>query len=108
MLEFALATIEFQYTERKVECMKSVKEMPTKRRWFMLFLLCLVIGINYLDRGNLAVAAPVMQKELGLSPATMGILFSAFAWSYAFCLPFAGALLDKIGPRILMTIALVG
>lgn len=108
MLEFALETIEFQYTERKVECMKSVKEMPTKRRWFMLFLLCLVIGINYLDRGNLAVAAPVMQKELGLSPATMGILFSAFAWSYAFCLPFAGALLDKIGPRILMTIALVG
>lgn len=108
MLEFALATIEFQYTERKVECMKSVKEMPTKRRWFMLFLLCLVIGINYLDRGNLAVAAPVMQKELGLSTATMGILFSAFAWSYAFCLPFAGALLDKIGPRILMTIALVG
>lgn len=108
MLEFALAAIEFQYTERKVECMKSVKEMPTKRRWFMLFLLCLVIGINYLDRGNLAVAAPVMQKELGLSPATMGILFSAFAWSYAFCLPFAGALLDKIGPRILMTIALVG
>lgn len=108
MLEFALVTIEFQYTERKVECMKSVKEMPTKRRWFMLFLLCLVIGINYLDRGNLAVAAPVMQKELGLSPATMGILFSAFAWSYAFCLPFAGALLDKIGPRILMTIALVG
>uniref|UniRef100_UPI00402A9FD8 MFS transporter n=1 Tax=Veillonella magna TaxID=464322 RepID=UPI00402A9FD8 len=88
--------------------MKSVKEMPTKRRWFMLFLLCLVIGINYLDRGNLGVAAPVMPQEVGLSPATMGNLFSAFAWSYAFCLPFAGALLDKIGPRILMTIALVG
>ncbi len=83
-------------------------EKPTKQRWRMLLLICAVIGINYLDRGNLAVAAPVMQQELGLQPATMGLLFSAFAWSYALFLPFAGALLDRIGPRIMMTIAIVG
>ncbi|WP_277301038.1 MFS transporter [Veillonella montpellierensis] len=80
----------------------------TKRRWFMLLLLCLVIGINYLDRGNLAVAAPVMQTSLGINHAMMGLLFSAFAWSYAFCLPLAGMILDKVGPRILMTIAIIG
>lgn len=83
-------------------------EKPTKQRWRMLVLICAVIGINYLDRGNLAVAAPVMQHELGLQPATMGLLFSAFAWSYAFFLPFAGAMLDRIGPRIMMTVAIVG
>jgi len=81
---------------------------PTKVRWFMLSLIMMIMVINYLDRGNLAVAAPVMQKELGLDPATMGILFSAFAWSYAFCIPFAGALLDKIGPRLMFTIGIVG
>jgi MFS transporter, ACS family, D-galactonate transporter len=81
---------------------------PTKRRWFMLGLICMVIGLNYLDRGNLAVAAPVMQKELGINAATMGVLFSAFAWSYAFCLPFAGALLDRFGPRIMFTVAIIG
>lgn len=74
----------------------------------MLLLLCLVIGINYLDRGNLAVAAPVMQTSLGINNAMMGLLFSAFAWSYAFCLPLAGMILDKVGPRILMTIAIIG
>lgn len=84
------------------------KEKPTKQRWFMLLLICFVIAVNYLDRGNLAVAAPVMQHELNLPPATMGILFSAFAWSYSMCLPVAGILLDKLGPRLLMTIALVG
>lgn len=74
----------------------------------MLLLLCLVIGINYLDRGNLAVAAPVMQTSLGINHAMMGLLFSAFAWSYAFCLPLAGMILDKVGSRILMTIAIIG
>lgn len=83
-------------------------ESMTKRRWLMLALICMVIGVNYLDRGNLAVAAPVMQQELGINSAMMGVLFSAFAWSYAFCLPFAGVILDKIGPRILMTIAIIG
>jgi len=86
----------------------STTTKPTKVRWFMLSLLMMIMVVNYLDRGNLAVAAPVMQKELGLDPATMGILFSAFAWSYAFCIPFAGAILDKIGPRLMFTIGIVG
>jgi len=86
----------------------SVNTKLTKTRWFMLSLLMLIMVVNYLDRGNLAIAAPVMQKELGIDAATMGILFSAFAWSYAFCIPFAGALLDKIGPRIMFTIGIVG
>ena len=92
----------------KVERGNNMTEKPTKQRWRMLVLICAVIGINYLDRGNLAVAAPVMQQELGLQPATMGLLFSAFAWSYAFFLPFAGAMLDRIGPRLMMTLATIG
>lgn len=87
---------------------KEISAKPTKTRWFMLSLLMIIMVVNYLDRGNLAVAAPVMQKELGIDAATMGILFSAFAWSYAFCIPFAGALLDKIGPRLMFTIGIVG
>jgi ACS family D-galactonate transporter-like MFS transporter len=68
----------------------------------------LVMCINYLDRANLSVAAPVMGKELNLSPATMGILFSAFGWMYTATIPFAGAILDRIGPRILFTVSLIG
>jgi len=60
----------------------------TKTRWAMLSLIMVVMCVNYLDRGNLAVSAPVMQKELGINSAQMGLLFSAFAWSYAFIIPF--------------------
>jgi MFS transporter, ACS family, D-galactonate transporter len=77
-------------------------------RWLMLLLIVMVMFVNYMDRGNLAVAAPLMQKELNLNAAGLGLLFSAFAWAYLLCIPFAGILLDRIGPRLTFTIALVG
>ena len=46
----------------------------------MLFLLFILTAINYLDRTNMAVAAPSMSSDLGFDAATMGLLFSAFAW----------------------------
>jgi ACS family D-galactonate transporter-like MFS transporter len=74
----------------------------------MTLLVVMVTCLNYLDRANLAVAAPVIQKELGVNAAMMGIIFSSFAWSYAFFIPFAGAILDKLGPRLVYTIGLFG
>jgi ACS family D-galactonate transporter-like MFS transporter len=85
---------------------QSVKR--TKVRWFMTFLITLVTCLCYVDRANLAVAAPVMAKHLHLNAAAMGIVFSAFGWSYTVCVPFAGVLLDRFGPRILYTIGIIG
>lgn len=45
-------------------------------------LLSLMIFIQYVDRGNIATAAPLMKKELGLSVAQIGLLVSAFYWTY--------------------------
>ena len=45
-------------------------------------LLALSVFINYVDRGNLATAAPLMKGELGLSAAQVGVLLSAFFWTY--------------------------
>jgi sugar phosphate permease len=42
----------------------------------------LAIFINYLDRGNLATAAPLIKGELKLSNTQIGILVSAFYWVY--------------------------
>lgn len=92
----------------QLENMAAETEKMTKTRWSMLALIMLVMCLNYLDRGNLAVSAPVMQKELGINAAEMGLLFSAFAWSYAFMIPFAGGLLDKIGPKTMFTIGIIG
>jgi len=61
----------------------------------ILTLLALSIFINYIDRGNLSVAAPLLQNELALSPTQLGILFSSFFWTYtAFQIP-AGFLVDR-------------
>ena len=61
----------------------------------VLILLVVSVAINYLDRGVLSVSAPILQHELTLSPTEMGLLFSAFFWSYAVFQLVAGWLVDR-------------
>ena len=56
--------------------------MPSAR-WTMIILCCLANTINYIDRANLAVAAPIMQRELGFDSTTIGFILSGFFWTYA-------------------------
>ena len=70
-------------------------------RWIVL-LLAVVVFINYFDRGTLATASPLLQKELGLSDAELGILFSAFFWTYAPLQPFAGWLAQRFDVRYVL------
>ena len=49
----------------------------------MLVLLVISIFINYIDRSNLSIAAPLIQKEMYLTDSQMGLLFSAFFWTYS-------------------------
>jgi len=80
--------------------------MP-KARWTMIALCFLASTINYIDRANLAVAAPFIQRELHLSAATMSFILGAFFWTYAAMqIPFGWAA-DRIGPRITMAVAVV-
>jgi MFS family permease len=68
----------------------------------LVALLAGAIFINYFDRGNLAIAAPQVQAELGLNNAQMGVLFSAFFWSYAPMQPLAGWLAQRVDVRWLL------
>jgi len=79
------------------------------RRSQTVALVLLVVSgvVNYLDRGTLAVANEFIRADLGLSLGQMGLLLSAFSWSYALCQLPVGALVDKIGPRWLLGIGLV-
>src|ERR1700761_2092863 len=71
-----------------------------------LALLVVAGVINYIDRATLAVANPLIRQDLGLSIADMGYLLSAFLWAYAFAQLPTGAMVDKLGPRILLTLGL--
>lgn len=68
-----------------------------KRRWVMGVLLGVGVLINYFDRINLSVAAPQLKAAFDLSPAEMGLLFSAFFWPYALLQVPAGIVLDRFG-----------
>src|SRR5712691_11889638 len=74
-------------------------------RWVVLLLLCLMYLITYLDRVSLANTATLIMKEYGFSKITMGVIFSAFIWSYALFQVPGGWLGDRFGPRrVLSTI----
>jgi MFS transporter, ACS family, D-galactonate transporter len=60
-----------------------------------LALLAICVLINYVDRGNLSVAAPLLQRELGLSPSQLGILFAAFFTTYTAMQFVIGWLIDR-------------
>jgi MFS family permease len=69
------------------------------RRWVVLALVFFGIVISYVDRGNLSIAAPSIMRDFAIAPGAMGVLLSAFFWTYgAFQLP-AGALVDRFGIR---------
>jgi ACS family D-galactonate transporter-like MFS transporter len=61
--------------------------------------------INYLDRTVLGIAAPFLTRDLGLDAAEMGLVFSAFSWSYAVLQIPGGIFLDRFGTRITYFIA---
>jgi ACS family D-galactonate transporter-like MFS transporter len=79
---------------------------PTYARYGILALIAGATMINYLDRTLLSVAAPFMAKDLALAPATLGLVFSAFSWSYALAQLPGGAVLDRWGTRAIYTLSL--
>lgn len=70
--------------------------MP-QRRWRIGGLLGIGVLVNYFDRISLSVAAPQLQQEFHLSNSDLGLLFSAFFWTYALLQIPTGMILDRFG-----------
>ncbi|MFF1918438.1 MFS transporter [Streptomyces sp. NPDC058239] len=81
---------------------------PTRVRWKMFVLLLGVVALNYIDRGSVSVALPLITKDLGLSKETTGFLLSAFFWTYALMQIPSGWLADRFGARRMVSGACVG
>src|SRR5277367_4533305 len=88
---------------QRVACTRRVKRIQNMSL-FLVFIICVV---NYMDRGTLSVANPLIRNELGLSVAEMGVLLSAFLWPYAFTLLVAGAIVDRGKPRKVLAVSLI-
>jgi ACS family D-galactonate transporter-like MFS transporter len=72
----------------------------TRARFGVLALIALVTMVNYLDRSVLGLAAPTMAKDLGLAAGSLGIIFSAFSWTYTACQIPGGVFLDRFGTKL--------
>ncbi len=70
----------------------------------VLVLLAFSVFINYVDRGNLSIAAPMLKDELGLSASQLGILLSSFFWTYGFFQILSGWLVDRLNVNWVMAI----
>ena len=68
----------------------------------LVFLLGAAVFLNYVDRGAIGIAAPLMKSDLGLSEEAYGLAFSAFFWIYAPVQFFAGWLCDRFSVYKLM------
>ena len=77
------------------------------RRYVIAVLLLLMITVAYVDRMIMSMAGPVIAKEFGLSPLSLGTLFSSFLWGYAATMLLAGWSLDRFGVRVVVPAALI-
>lgn len=68
-------------------------------RYGIVAMLFAVTVINYADRATIAIAGPVVSRDLGLTALQMGFIFSAFGWSYVICQVPGGWLLDRFGSK---------
>jgi len=66
-------------------------------------LLSAALLINYVDRGTVSTAAPLLERELGLTPSELGWVLAAFFWAYVPAQPLMGWLVDRVGAARVLT-----
>src|SRR4051812_28335739 len=86
---------------------KNARTQRTRFRYTILAAIFLNVVINYMDRTNISVAATTMSNDLQLSSWQLGLIFSAFGWTYAGLQIPGGILADRFSPRILYTFCLI-
>src|SRR5687768_2372239 len=70
----------------------------------LVALLSVALLVNYIDRGSIATAAPMLEQELRLSASEMGWVLAAFYWAYAPMQPVMGWLADRYGPARVLSV----
>ena len=81
---------------------------PTKRlRWWIVWTLFFSTVINYIDRQTLSNLAPVITREFHMTNTEYGLVVSSFQIAYAVMWLVGGVLLDLIGTRLGLALAMV-
>ncbi|NIE99402.1 MFS transporter [Pantoea sp. Acro-805] len=81
----------------------SLRKQKSHVRYIILVIVFIITSVNYADRATLSIAGSSLAKELGLDPADMGLIFSAFGWAYLIMQIPGGWLLDRYGSKRVYT-----
>lgn len=73
----------------------------TRRRHAVVLMLFVTVTINYLDRANMALAAPALRADFHLGAPQLGLLLAGFGWTYVLFQIPGGLLVDRVKPRML-------
>ncbi|MBM3773962.1 MAG: MFS transporter [Acidobacteria bacterium] len=74
-------------------------------RWIPAVSMLLVSLISYVDRNTLALLAPTILKETGLSGQQYGFIIAVFSVAYMATNPLWGRILDRVGLPVGMAVA---
>jgi ACS family glucarate transporter-like MFS transporter len=86
----------------------ALPERPSNVRWLILAILALIMVVTAFGRLNLGISAKYLQDEFQFTTQTMGWILGAFAFGYAlFQIPWGWAG-DRFGPRVMLTLAILG
>jgi ACS family hexuronate transporter-like MFS transporter len=78
----------------------------THQRWGIVALLFLAAMVNNLDRQSLSVLAPTLKGHLHFGSIEYSYIVTAFLAAYTLGYTFCGQLLDRLGVRIGLALAL--
>jgi ACS family hexuronate transporter-like MFS transporter len=76
-------------------------------RWWIVWTLFLSTAINYVSRQTFSIMAPVITAKFHLSHTDLATIFGAFQISYALTWLLGGIVLDAVGTRIGLALAVV-
>lgn len=82
--------------------------MKHSYRYNILFMMVLMVIINYIDRGAISYAQEYIIKEYGFGAVEWGAVLGYFGYGYLFGALFGGALADKKGPKFVWILIGIG
>src|SRR5471032_1420435 len=91
--------------EARAAALRAARPKGKNLRWVIIAIVTLLAVTNYLDRGNLSVAAPQIMHDLHISNTLMGVILSAFVWPYAIMNLPTGWAIDRFGAKLMLTLA---
>lgn len=85
----------------------AVSRRMRRMQWVAVALVTAAIALNYIDRSTLAIGNLTIRQEFGINATAIGALQSFWSVTYACAQVPVGFLLDRLGPRYLIGLALV-